>query len=1275
MENSRSIIFALSLFAMLTPAWLFAYEPNSTHDALTHEAVDFYNVFAAEYGTPEISPDGRALVQQGAMQEDDDYRMANHFYDPVQNRGLFVFYSSKTWAQSPVYQASWKNNPVGCIPRPHTLYPLYESPCDYSWQRAIYDYAYGDANGKARALIALGHTLHLIEDASVPDHTRNDAHIPIFDETIQQFDERFVQKSPFEGFADQFSLANNNVTTTQQLLGERASPYALTSLDGYFDNAATYSNSNFFSKSTIFDKNYLLPKITGRKEAQLRTGESIKIGTYNEHDLVLMKEFFNTETGLMDFTYTISDPEKIILTSYWNLTSRDAVKNAAGVIRLFFEEVEKEKQTHRLRDDKGAPVQLVQQASVATIKGIAVAGAFGARGVTAMLSGVESGSRFAARGVTNTLFGVQFIAERGRDGVMLALGTYARWGNTIASLRNTSTEKIASTMVETKEVIPLRTETLLTQVEKPLVKTTETIVRTTTDLSALIARLVAAREALGRLATVEVSRSATQSPIEVIAEDTVSRGEVLGATTVTTPSYTPTHSLGGGDGGGSGNSATIIFLSDATVSVPPAIPEATTTADEVANIDVTAPDAPIILDIDSQSGSFGNDASPFHLATTTVVISGTAEAGAAVQLSWIFDEATIISETHASTTGEWSATILLPLGTTTLGVTAIDAAGNVSSSTLQTLVVTIPPALIVLPEPEVKNASRVIINEIGWSGTGVSPDDEWIELYNAGNSAQELSHYYIEIGSGADKISIPLSGTIGVGEYIVVMKDGALHDHGSSLVADALSLPDGGAELTLLETADDGAVVHDTVPFCVNWCDKGGDGISLERWRLDQEGDLASNWGANDENFQHGLDRDDNTVLGTPGARNSLNYRLSLSNTILGMQTFAKGLGAYVIFEMLTIPNGSSLTLGEGTVVKWLSEGKQIVVQGALVTRGTSAQRVVFTSLNDDSVAGDTMNDGVSPIGRIRNTGITLSGASSSALFIDTEIRNAGNALDLQNHAAATLVHTTISNVRDGAILRASTLSAEDSTFRDISSNVLVAFDHSTTTLASTTIARIGSDALNMFDSSLSISTTTFTQIARSSIDAFGSSVTAINTTITDVGGGNHSVGIFHNSGRPSQGVFDGFTVSNLGNSEAFYIQGSNATITNAYATGSLRDMIVVINGGSLAISSSTVGNAEKAAIKVLDGTLRADDVVLTDSERGIYSLRGDVVIHNSVIEGNTLAGITNITPTVGAPVDATGNYWGDADGPTLPTMPLGTEGDNVTTGVLVAPFLTTAPE
>jgi hypothetical protein len=38
-------------------------------------------------------------------------------------------------------------------------------------------------------------------------------------------------------------------------------------------------------------------------------------------------------------------------------------------------------------------------------------------------------------------------------------------------------------------------------------------------------------------------------------------------------------------------------------------------------------------------------------------------------------------------------------------------------------------------------------------------------------------------------------------------------------------------------------------------------------------------------------------------------------------------------------------------------------------------------------------------------------------------------------------------------------------------------------------------------------------------------------------------------------------------------------------------------------------------------------------------------------------------------------NYWGDADGPTLPNMTIGGAGDRVSVGVLAEPFLAVAPE
>lgn len=332
MENIRVVksffILAVGIlfFVSSVSFFAFAYDDKTAHPALTDEVIDHFNRIHPERA---LSDAQKEIVKRGSVDEDEETRYLRHFYDPINNRGLIFgpkqWDSSKNWAQDTLTQAAedgaWKSA-YGSV------FSLFSAKSDFSWERAIYEYAWEDKN---RALLALGHVLHLLEDASVPDHTRNDPHPHIMEFFAA------TNGSPYELWTEKFTPDNLNLSVKE-------SPLKLENLDAYFDSMARYSSENFFSKDTIL-KNYELPKIRFEKSEQLKNGRLYVFGFDNTHRLVRIEKRFDVKSGKVVLSYVLNDPDNLILSDYWSHLSKQAVLHGAGVVKLFFDEVEKEEQT------------------------------------------------------------------------------------------------------------------------------------------------------------------------------------------------------------------------------------------------------------------------------------------------------------------------------------------------------------------------------------------------------------------------------------------------------------------------------------------------------------------------------------------------------------------------------------------------------------------------------------------------------------------------------------------------------------------------------------------------------------------------------------------------------------------------------------------------------------------------------------------------------------------------------------------------------------------
>jgi hypothetical protein len=257
---------------------------------------------------------------------------------------------------------------------------------------------------------------------------------------------------------------------------------------------------------------------------------------------------------------------------------------------------------------------------------------------------------------------------------------------------------------------------------------------------------------------------------------------------------------------------------------------------------------------------------------------------------------------------------------------------------------------------------EIVINELMFNPISGNDDEEYIELYNKGGSAVDLTDWRLR---NAVSFRFPAGTSIAAGGYLVIAKNAALlisrypQLNTSNTLGDySGTLANSGEKLQLVKpddllTPEIGLVVVDEVDYTDSelwgkWADGGGSSLELKDPHSDNS--KAANWGDSDETAKAvwtTIERTAKLEQGTPA-------------TIDELQVFLLGAGEFLIDDVEVLNSSGVNTVKNGTFeggsANWLGLGTHIYsgLETAEACSGTKSYHIRSAGSGDQNVNGVT---------------------------------------------------------------------------------------------------------------------------------------------------------------------------------------------------------------------------------------------------------------------------------------------------------------------------------
>lgn len=190
------------------------------------------------------------------------------------------------------------------------------------------------------------------------------------------------------------------------------------------------------------------------------------------------------------------------------------------------------------------------------------------------------------------------------------------------------------------------------------------------------------------------------------------------------------------------------------------------------------------------------------------------------------------------------------------------------------------------------------------------------------------------------------------------------------------------------------------------------------------------------------------TMNGNTFSNNGINGLLMRGGSLAADATWNNPDTVYVLQDDVTVPQGKTLTIGAGQIIK-TGFRTELFVNGKLNVNGTADKPAIFASPSDDTAGGDTNNNGNTSPNNDPSGGIVFSATSTGSVLNHVEVRNSGiddNAAIMVNGASITVTNSVIrDNPHAGIWMTGGTMSISNTDFQrnawlaiaaDVASNI-----------------------------------------------------------------------------------------------------------------------------------------------------------------------------------------------------------------------------------------------